>query len=132
MRRGHGGGARGGVGIAAMLLLLGVAGACASRAPRAYDPNAVRMCIENETVGYGNVVAQVETTRFTVYPGEEVCRNVLGTAGGLSIRAQTTAGGSRGPLRFSFVLPGGTYCWHWRVSSAQVLDIVSCDTGVGL
>ena len=106
--------------------------ACArSAAPGAYDPNAVRMCIENTTVGYGNVVAMVASTRFTVYPGEEVCRNVRMVAGGLPIRATTTSGGAIGPLRYSFTLPGGTYCWHWRVSSAPTLDIVSCDQGVG-
>ena len=121
-----------GIGLAGLSLALLSAAACGPRrTAEGYDPNAVRMCIENETVGYGNVVAQVQTVRFTVYPGEEVCRNVLGTAGGLTIRAQTTAGGSRGPMRFSFVLPGGTYCWHWRVTSAQVLDVVSCDQGVG-
>lgn len=107
--------------------LLVLATACASRAPAAYDPNAVRMCIENTTVGYGNVVAYVNSVRYTVYPGEEVCRAVSATIGGLSVRAETTAGGAMGPLRFAFSLPGGTYCWHWRVTSGRTLDVVSCD-----
>jgi|SRR5690606_2210529 len=110
--------------LLALLLLLS---ACASGGRRGYDPNAVRMCIQNETVGYGNVVAYVNTMRFTVAPGEEECRNVSGSAAGLTIRASTTAGGMGGPLRFAFSLPGGTYCWHWRVTSARTLDVVSCD-----
>ena len=76
--------------LLALLLLLS---ACASGGRRGYDPNAVRMCIQNETVGYGNVVAYVNTMRFTVAPGEEECRNVSGSAAGLTIRASTTAGG---------------------------------------
>jgi hypothetical protein len=113
-----------------VVALLGLA-ACASSGQAGYDPNAVRMCIENTTVGYGNVVAMVGSTRFTVYPGEEVCREVRGAVGGLSIRAGTTGGGATGPLRYAFTLPGGTSCWHWRVTSARTLDIVSCDQGVG-
>lgn len=111
------------------LLLTLVAAACGGRQPGAYDPNAVRFCIENTTVGYGNVVAMVASTRFTVYPGEEVCRNVNAAAGGLSIRASTSAGGMSGPLRYSFTLPGGVHCWHWRVNTAPTLDVVSCDQG---
>lgn len=116
-----------------MLLLGGtlvVLAACASR-PQAYDPDAVRMCIENTTVGYGNVVAYASSVRFTVYPGEEVCKQVNPSGAGLPIRAATTSGGAMGPLRFRFNLPAGTYCWHWRVSTSQALDIVSCDQGVG-
>ena len=114
------------------LFVLIAAAACASgRAPGAYDPNAVRMCIENTTVGYGNVTAMVGSTRFNVYSGEEVCKNVHAMAGGLSVRAATSGGGATGPLRFSFMLPGGTYCWHWRVTTARTLDIVDCDQGLG-
>lgn len=114
--------------LAALVLLLAACGS--SRQVEGYDPNAVRMCIENATVGYGNVAAYVESVRFTVYPGEEVCKNVRGGATGLRIRASTSAGGSTGPMRYSFSLPGGTYCWHWRISSARGLDIVSCDQGI--
>lgn len=118
--------------LSALALALALTAACGpSRVPGAYDPNAVRMCIENSTVGYGSLAAMVGNTRFTVYSGEEVCKNVHGMAGGLSVRAATSGGGATGPLRFSFTLPGGTYCWHWRVSSSRTLDIVSCDQGVG-
>src|SRR5690606_14593713 len=111
--------------LVVLLAILTAAGCSRGGAPGAYDPNAVRFCIENTTVGYGNVVAVVGSTRFTIYPGEEVCRNVHATAGGLAIRASTTGGGMTGPLRYSFTLPGGVYCWHWRVSSAPTLDIVN-------
>jgi hypothetical protein len=120
--------------LRALVLVVAIllAAACGpGRAPGAYDPNAIRVCIENITVGYGDLVAMVGTTRFRVSPSDEVCRNVRATAGGLPIRAQTTSGGGTGPLRYAFTLPGGTYCWHWRVSSAPTLDVVSCDQGLG-
>lgn len=113
------------------VVLLAVAGCASSGGADAYDPNAVRMCIENTAVGYGNVIAYVSSVRYTVYPGEEVCKNVRSAGAGLSVRAATSSGGAAGPLRFSFALPGGTYCWHWRVSSGRALDIVSCDQGLG-
>lgn len=111
----------------ALGLLLLLLAACGSARQAGYDPNAVRMCVENTTVGYGNVVAMIGSTRFTVYPGEEVCRNVHAAAGNLSVRAATTSGGATGRLRYAFTLPGGSSCWHWRVSSAPTLDVVSCD-----
>ena len=114
--------------LAAVVVLLA---ACASRGAGGYDPNAVRMCVENNTVGYGNVVAYANSVRFTVYPGEEVCKQVSVPGPGLTIRGQTSSGGAAGPLRFGFTLPSGTNCWHWRVSSAPTIDVVSCDTGMG-
>ena len=105
--------------------------ACASRGAGGYDPNAVRMCVENNTVGYGNVVAYANSVRFTVYPGEEVCKQVSVPGPGLTIRGGTTSGGGAGPLRFGFTLPASSTCWHWRVSSAPTIDVVSCDTAVG-
>ena len=113
------------------VVLLAVVGCASSRGADAYDPNAVRVCIENTAVGYGNVIAYVSSVRFTVYPGEEECKNVRSAGAGLSVRAATSSGGGAGPLRFSFALPGGTYCWHWRVSNSRALDIVSCDQGAG-
>jgi hypothetical protein len=118
--------------ILILAVTLVVLAACASSGgSAAYDPNAVTLCIENTTVGYGNVVAYASTVRFTVYPGEQVCRQVRPTGGGLPIRASTSGGGMTGPLRFSFTLPGSSACWHWRVSSARGLDVVSCDEGPG-
>lgn len=114
--------------LAALLMVL--CAACASRGAATYDADAVRMCIENVTAGYGNVVAYVNSTRFTVFPGEEVCRPVRGSPRGLSIRATTTGGGSTGPLRYAFNLPGGVYCWHWRVNNTRALDIVDCDGAI--
>lgn len=112
------------------VLLMILCAACGGRAASAYDPNAVRMCIENASVGYGNVVAYVNSVRFTVFPGEEVCRPVRAAASGLSVRASTTGGGSTGPLRYSFNLPGGVYCWHWRVTNTRGVDIVDCDGAI--
>lgn len=107
--------------------LAAVLAACSgSRQGPSYDPNAVTLCIENEAAGYGNVVAYVSGTRFSVYPGEQVCRDVHG-AGGLSVRASTTSGGSMGPLRFAFQLPSSYSCWHWRVSSSSAVDVVPCE-----
>ena len=114
--------------LAVLLMLL--CSACGGRAASAYDPNAVRMCIENASVGYGNVVAYVSGVRFTVFPGEEVCRPVRVAGSGLNVRATTTGGGSTGPLRYAFNLPGGVYCWHWRVTNTRGVDIVDCDGAI--
>lgn len=112
-----------GIGFAAA-----VAAGCASGGGAGLpDPNAVTFCIENSAVGYGNIVAYVGTARFTVYPNEQVCKDVRPAGADLAIRGGSTSGGAMGPLRFSFRLPSSPGCWHWRVSSAAALDVVPCD-----
>ena len=99
-----------GIGLAGLSLALLSAAACGPRrSAEGYDPNAVRMCIENETVGYGNVVAQVQTVRFTVYPGADHRRRVAGAdavllrASGrdllLALARDQRAGAGRGVVR---------------------------------
>lgn len=111
--------------------LVWLAACASSRNVPGYDPLAVRMCVENTTVGYGNVVGYVGNVRFTVYSGEEVCKEVHLSGAGLPVRMATTGGGGTGPLRWGFTLPGDSRCWHWRVTSSRSLDIVSCDDGLG-
>ena len=109
------------------LAALAIAGCGGPGAGGGYDPNAVVLCIQNDAAGYGNVVAYASSVRYTVYPGEEQCRDVRLAGSGIPIRATTTGGGAAGPLRFNFQLPPGTYCWHWRVTSSYAIDVVSCD-----
>ena len=106
--------------------LTGLIGCTSSRVRPAYDPNAVTLCVQNSSIGYGNIVVYAGTTRFTVYPSEEVCRDVRATGPGLSVRAGSTGGTSTGPLRFAFQLPLSADCWHWRIGNSPVLDIVEC------
>jgi hypothetical protein len=113
-----------------VLALVGAAACASSRGVQGYDPNAVRVCIQNETVGYGNFVAYANNVRFTVYSGEEVCKQVSVPGPGLTMQGASTGGGGLGPLRFRFTLPASSNCWHWRVTNGPTIDVVSCDTGM--
>lgn len=115
----------------AVLVALALVG-CRSLPPRegeqASEP--LRLCIENATNSYGNVIAYAGLTRFDVMSGQQVCKTVLGTDPGISLRATTTAGGANGPLSFSNrLLPGGTRCWTWRLtdSPASAYDLTPCE-----
>lgn len=113
--------------ILVLCLALAVPIGCStSRGGRAYDPNAVTLCVENNSIGYGNLIVFAGSTRFTVYPNDQTCRDVRAIGPGLEVRAASTGATAMGPLRFAFQLPGSASCWHWRVTSSQVLDIVEC------
>ena len=94
------------------------------------DPNATRLCVENATAGYGNIVARAGLTRFTVMPGERQCRSVIVTGAALELRAVTTGGGSAGPISYAERLQtGASRCWRWRLgnSPASAADLTPCD-----
>lgn len=93
------------------------------------DPNATRLCVENATTGYGNIVARAGLTRFTVMPGQVQCRSVLVTGASLDLRAATTGGGSAGPVSYAERLQtGASRCWRWRLgnSPASAADLTPC------
>ena len=102
------------------LLLALVAAACSRPRSGPAGGNALTLCIENATTGYGNVVARLETTRFEVSPGQSLCRTFTPASASPTITAVTRGGGAVGPLRFSTSLPsGGGACWRWRVEGVQ-------------
>lgn len=94
------------------------------------DTDALRLCVRNGTVAYGNIVARAGLVRFDVMPGREVCRR-LSTAGPVvQLRAQTTGGGSAGPITYEATLQtGNARCWRWSLSEspASAADLVPCD-----
>jgi hypothetical protein len=95
----------------------------------ANDPNALTLCVENGAVGYGNVVARAELTRFDVLPGQTVCKRINPAAARLTLTARTTSGGAAGPLAWSIPLPStAPGCWRWRLgsSAASGLDLTPC------
>ena len=110
------------------LLLIG----CARQ--RATSDNALTLCIENATAGYGNVVARVEAARYEVGPGRTECRQISPAAPAPRLTAVTTGGGAAGPLRFATTLPSsGGGCWRWRVSGTQVEGaLIPCREGEGM
>jgi hypothetical protein len=59
----------------------------------------LRLCVQNATVGYGNIVARAGITRFNVMPGQEQCRPVAVTGIALELRAETTGGAPKGLSR---------------------------------
>lgn len=102
--------------------------------PRSEPGNAMTLCIENATAGYGNVIARVEATRYEVIPGRTMCRTVTLASASPRITAQTTGGGTTGPLRFAITLPSSTgTCWRWRLSGTQTEGaLLPCREGEGL
>ncbi len=90
---------------------------------------SLRLCVQNETVGYGNIVARVAAVRFDVMPGREVCKPVPGTGPFIVLRAATTSGGARGPISYaSRIQVGAGRCWTWRLteSPASAYDLTPC------
>lgn len=87
-------------------------------------PERLTLCVENQTVAYGNLVARAGQLRFDVMPGQQECKRVLGYGPALEIRAVTTGGGIAGPRRYSARLPGGVRgCWLWRLTDAPASEI---------
>lgn len=116
---------------ATVVLLLGLAG-CGPflRHGGGGAPEGLRVCVQNATAGYGNIVAHAGLTRFDVQPGEQVCKSVNGTGPSLRLTAVTTGGGAAGPLSFATTLQvGATSCWRWRLANerASQIDLVPCD-----
>lgn len=111
--------------------LLIAAGACGVFRRDADNPSAqrLRLCVQNATVGYGNIVAHADIVRFDVMPGQEVCKMVPASAGSMVLTASTSGGGTTGPLTYSTRLQtGGSGCWRWRLtdSRASAIDATPC------
>ena len=84
------------------------------------DPQALRVCVENSTVGYGVVIARAGLVRFNVQPGHEECRKVMATGVDMVLRAVTTGGGIAGPVSYAQPLePNATGCWRWVLTNAS-------------
>ena len=120
------------------LVLLVLAAACAPSRPAAGGPSngegpavaPLRLCIRNETVGYGSLIANAGPIRFNVLAGQEQCRNVSDTGPGIQLTAVTTGGGVLGPLSYSATLrPAGSQCWRWNLTNtaSSSLDLEPCD-----
>ena len=109
--------------------------ACARQSgPRPASGNEMTLCIENATAGYGNVVARIESIRYEVLPGRSMCRTLTVAAASPRLTAETTGGGTAGPLRFATTLPSSTgACWRWRLSGTQSEGaLLPCREGEGL
>ena len=90
---------------------------------------SLRLCVQNATVGYGNVIARADLVRFDVMPGRQVCKLIAATGASVVLTAESTGGGSNGPLRFATRLNvGGGGCWRWRISdqTASQVDLTPC------
>jgi len=95
---------------------------------------SLRLCVQNATVGYGNIVARADLVRFDVMPGREVCRIVPAAGPSILLQAQSTGGGARGPLNYANRLTAGTGgCWRWRLtdSPASQVDLTPCGEDAG-
>ena len=119
----------------AIVLLLCAAG-CVPFRNRDGEPEPstepVRLCVRNETLGYGNITAHAGPVRFDVIPGEMVCRPVIDAGGGIQLTAVTGGGGAAGPLAYRNTLrPGVLRCWTWRLNNAagSALDLEPCREG---
>ncbi|MBV9772578.1 MAG: hypothetical protein JO040_01425 [Gemmatimonadetes bacterium] len=89
----------------------------------------MRLCIRNAAEGYGSIVAHAGLVRFDVIPGTEVCKDLSGSGPSIQLRANTTGGGSSGPLSYATTLRvGATDCWRWRLGSSEstAIDLLPC------
>ncbi|HEU4557837.1 MAG TPA: hypothetical protein VFS20_08300 [Longimicrobium sp.] len=115
----------------AVLALLGLA-ACGAFRRENDSPTAqrLRLCVQNATVGYGNITAHADLVRFDVMPGQEVCKMVPASGPSLVLTASTMGGGTTGPLRYGTRLqPTGPGCWRWRLSDSPTssIDLLPCE-----
>lgn len=93
-------------------------------------PEPLTLCVQNETVAHGNIVARAALVRFDVMPGSEVCKRVLASGPAIGLQASTTGGGLAGRQSYSARLDtGGSRCWRWRLtdSPASAVDLMPCD-----
>ena len=98
--------------------------------PTAPAPRPVQLCVQNETVAYGNVIAYAGQTRYDVMSGHQVCKPIRGPAPYMALRATTTSGGANGPRYFRARLQmNGERCWQWRLTDApsSAADLQPCD-----
>jgi hypothetical protein len=89
----------------------------------------LQLCVQNETVGYGNIVAHAGMVRFDVMPGQQVCKRVPGLGPFIALQATTTGGGATGPISYALRLQVGTgRCWTWRLTElpASAYDVTPC------
>ena len=115
----------------AVLALLGLA-ACGAFRRDNDSPTAqrLRLCVQNATVGYGNITAHADLVRFDVMPGQEVCKMVPAAGPQLVLTAQTMGGGATGPRSYATRLQAaGAGCWRWRLTDSQSssIDLTPCE-----
>ena len=91
----------------------------------------LRLCVQNRTTAHGNIIARAGLVRFDVMPGREVCKRIPASGASIRLLAETTGGGSRGPVAYAITLqPGTAPCWRWRLteSSASAADLSPCES----
>lgn len=108
-----------------VVLAIVLLAACGKQRPGSLSPTESELCVANETIGYGNVVARVGTTRFDVQSGRTECKRINIAAGTL-VQATTTAGGAAGRLAFRARLPGSSGCWLWKLENSGLSSLFPC------
>ena len=114
------------IGIAAI-----TAAACAPPRPGEARPtHSLKLCVTNDAVAYGNIIARSGPVRMTVMPGEEICRRGPTTGPYLEVSAVTTGGGQRGPISYANrIAIGPEQCWRWRLTESRASggDLTPCE-----
>lgn len=112
-----------------ILLALSFAG-CATLFHRGQGRDPLQLCVRNSTVGYGNLVAHAGLVRFTVTPGQESCKRISETPTPVRLTAETTGGGSLGPLSYNAELIGmESRCWRWDLGNSRATqgNLMPCE-----
>jgi hypothetical protein len=116
---------------AAVLLLTLAACATSTREDgRMPAAGSLQLCVRNGAAAYGNIVARAGQVRFDVMPGREECKSIPGAGSTVQLVAETTAGGSAGPVTYRTTLQTGNVgCWRWRLteSPASANDLSPCE-----
>lgn len=107
-----------------LLLLAAACGPFFKRRGSVPDVNELRLCVANETAGYGNLIARAGLVRFDVMPGREQCKRISDTGPSIELEAHTTGGGSLGPLRFAVRwYPAMASCWRWKLGNTRATEV---------
>lgn len=91
---------------------------------------APQLCVRNGTIAYGNIIARAGLVRFDVMPGREVCKPLPTAGPSVQLLAETTSGGSAGPITYAATLhTANVRCWRWRLteSRASATDLSPCE-----
>ena len=91
----------------------------------------LQLCVQNGTTAYGNIIARAGLVRFDVMPGREVCKPLPTAGPTVRLLAETTGGGSRGPITYATTLQtGNVLCWRWRLTETptSATDLRPCDS----
>lgn len=110
--------------VSLLFLVVLIAGCRTANRPVRLPGEGVTLCVENATIGYGDIIARVDQLRLDVGPSQTECRELTNIGGAIPITATTTGGGATGTLSYSATIPSSMPgCWHWRLGNSPASQV---------